>query len=101
MYGGQETANIAQRPDRVLSVSTPSRAKVALGSEIQVAGQIFKVTRGLCFVQVLKQRIEGLPAGGIFAYEYNPAEADPMKRYVLVWQSEEYEPSWKPGAATW
>lgn len=86
MYDGQETANIAQRADRVLSLSIAPR-NFGKGQQLEYHGETFTVADGLMFVRVLKQRGEDMPSGATFAYQMQKA-ADPMDALVNLWSEE-------------
>ena len=86
MYDGQETANIAQRADRVLSLSVAPRS-FGKGQALSYHGQSFTVADGLLFVRVLKQRGEDMPSGAVFAYQMQKA-SDPMDALVNLWSEE-------------
>lgn len=69
-----------------------------MGSKVSYGPQVFDVTPGLVFVNVLKQRLEGLPAGAVFAYEFDAAEPDAMKRYTLIWSDDQgFVAPWSSG----
>lgn len=86
MYDGQETANIAQRADRVLSLSIAPR-NFGKGQQLEYHSETFTVADGLMFVRVLKQRGEDMPSGAVFAYQMQKA-ADPMDALVNLWSEE-------------
>lgn len=83
MYDGQETANIAQRADRIISLSVAAR-NFGKGQTLDYHGQSFTVTDGLMFARVLKQRGDDLPSGAVFAYQMHRA-SDPMDALVNLW----------------
>jgi len=96
MYSGAETAETATRPDRILTIGTPARMGYRIGKPIRYEDQVFVVTAGLVFVYVAKQRLDGLPAGGMFVYEYTPEERDVFKKYKLLYADDQgYKAPWK------
>lgn len=84
MYDGQETANIAQRADRIISLFMPGK-RYPKGTPIEFANERFIVTPGLMFVRVLKQRLLGLPSGATFAYEIQWGAKSEKERFSLLW----------------
>jgi hypothetical protein len=80
VYDGQETANIGQRPDRILSLSVGAR-NFPVGSVRDWRGQNVRIDDHQMFVQVLKQRGDGLPAGAVFGYMLD-SKADPLHAMV-------------------
>jgi hypothetical protein len=85
IYDGQETANIAQRPDRIISLSVASR-HFTDGEIIEYKNNRFQVRPGLMFLSILKQRaiVGYLPAGHVFAFEIQDT-TDPMAALAHVW----------------
>lgn len=85
IYDGQETANIAQRPDRIISLSVAPR-NFPRGHRIDYRGFNGVVRDGLMFVGVWKQRaaFDALPAGHVFAYEMSD-DLDPFKSMRNLW----------------
>lgn len=85
IYDGQETANIAQRPDRIISLSVAPR-NFPRGHYIDYHGYNDTVRDGLMFVGVWKQRaaFDALPAGHVFAYEMND-DPDPFRGMKNLW----------------
>jgi len=85
IYDGQETANIAQRPDRILSLSVAAR-NFSRGQAISYHGFNDAVRDGLMFVGVWKQRaaFDALPAGHVFAYEMSD-DPDPSRGLRNLW----------------
>lgn len=90
IYDGMETANIAQRPDRIISLAVAAR-NFTVGQVLTWQGHDIVVTKDLLLTAVLKQRAFGgyLPAGDVFAYRMT-GDPDPMKALVNVWSG------WKP-----
>lgn len=65
MYDGEETASIAQRFDRIISLWMP-KTTYPLGTQITRDGEpLFKVEENMVFLKVNKQR-GGLPSGKTF-----------------------------------
>lgn len=91
IYDGQETANIAQRPDRIISVSVAAR-NFPLGSTIRYNHDSFLVRESLLFVGVMKQRriLEYRRAGHAFAFDIAEDTSDPMRALAHVWSG------WRP-----
>lgn len=85
IYDGQETANIAQRPDRIISLSVAPR-NFPRGYHIDYHGYTDTVRDGLMFLGVWKQRaaFDALPAGHVFAYEMND-DPDPFRGMKNLW----------------
>jgi hypothetical protein len=86
MYDGQETANIGQRPDRIISLAVASR-HFPDDEIIEYKNNRFKSRQGLLFTAVLKQRavVGYLPAGHVFAFEIQKDTTDPMTAIAHVW----------------
>ena len=85
MYDGMETANIAQRTDRMITLSVGPR-NFPRGAVLDYAGHSLVVRDGTMFVYVAKQRVPNgyLPAGHVFAYEITDS-ADPFQSFVHTW----------------
>ena len=84
MYDGQETANIAQRTDRMICLSVAER-NFPLGQTLEYKGRQIIATENLMFVAVLKQRGDGFPAGKVFAYMLDNKATDPDLAMANVW----------------
>ena len=84
MYDGQETANIAQRADRIISLSVAAR-NFPLGTNLEYRNEQITVVENLMFVGVLKQRGDGFPAGHVFAYMLDNNATDPDLAMANVW----------------
>lgn len=85
MYASQETANAAQRTDRLISLTIPLRDGYANGSQVTYGSEVFTVTPSLIFVKVNKQRLKGLPAGGVFVYNITDS-VDPFEKFQLLYK---------------
>jgi hypothetical protein len=66
LFDGQETSAIAQRFDRMVSMTMP-KMNMPLGEELKVGGYRYDVTEDLLFVKVNKQRGPGLKSGRMWA----------------------------------
>jgi hypothetical protein len=69
MYDIQESADVAQRFDRLLGLWLPART-YPIGTKIKIGNYQLEVTEDLLFVKVNKQR-GGLPAGRVFICQIN------------------------------
>jgi replicative DNA helicase len=84
VYDGQETANIGQRTDRLLALAVAAR-NFGVGQVVEYHGKSMPVRENQMFVYVAKQRGEGFPAGGMFAYEMDSKAPDPMHSMAHLW----------------
>jgi hypothetical protein len=86
IFDGEETSANGQRPDRILSLSVTAQ-NFPLGEEIKYRNARFMNRRGLLFVRVVKQRavVGDLPAGHVFAFEFQKDTTDPMTAIAHVW----------------
>jgi hypothetical protein len=64
MYDINESADVAQKFDRLFGIWLPSRS-YPVGTKIKVGTETIEVTENLCFLKVIKQR-GGLPAGRVW-----------------------------------
>jgi replicative DNA helicase len=70
MYDGEETASIAQRFDRIISLWMP-KTSYPVGTQVTYNGEpVFKVEEDMVFLKVNKQR-GGLPSGKTFELKVN------------------------------
>lgn len=69
MYDIQESADVAQRFDRLIGVWLPARS-YPVGTRLKIGGEEIQVTDDLFIIRVNKQR-GGLPAGKIFVCRIN------------------------------
>ncbi len=84
MYDGQETANIAQRADRIISLSVAARNYPA-GEVLEYRNRQITVVDNLMFVGILKQRGDNFPSGKVFAYMLDGSAVDPDLAMINVW----------------
>lgn len=84
-FDGQETSNIGQRADRVISLSMP-KLQFDRGTKWKYRDHVWTVSDSLMVVQVHKQRLKGLASGDVFIYEmdYDAVSGDNM---ALLWSS--------------
>lgn len=83
MYDGQESANIAQRTDRMLSLAVAAR-NFGKGKTLQYHGHSWTVRDNMMFVRVLKQRGD-FPAGAVFSFDMDSAATDPYLTMINTW----------------
>lgn len=92
LYDGQESANIAQRPDRIIALSVAAR-NFPIGETITYRNaHHFAVTERLLFVGIWKQRavLGYRPAGHVFAFDIEDDHSDPMRALSYRWSE------WRP-----
>lgn len=84
-FDGQETSNIGQRADRILSLAMPKQ-QYSRGTQWTYRDHIWTVDDGLLVVQVHKQRLEGLASGDVFIYQIDH-DAPSGDNMTFLWSS--------------